>query len=746
MMSRSSRTIARYIVAATAAASAAMTTITPMPSQASDDFEIASTVTLRDTKSSPFSGRVGPVACAPPDAGPFQLELSVYRYGTHTWRFNDISVASESGLVPGFTFDSEPMTLDGVFFTSSAFPIVTDTNETYTLTIVAEALDNDGNVTDTQTISQTQTIIAETSPPAELEVEIKAPNPIVSNRFKVEVPVEVTNPNACPIEDVAVGYGVTYDTGETESRGLQLFIDDLDGYETKAVTIGVRTRSSPQRGVDSFTVDAEASPKVIDHTDQFRSGTSAPHNIESEHGLELTASFGERPLDERARNVVGQGRNAVVEYRMTNKGGDPVRASVSFGNVPISRNADGNIEGDLNRNELLDAGEVFRWIRTLDTHALGTFSLRDTYRATLEDETNALFEGEHTINYIVAATAARLVDTRNTRIVDAAGSVTLAASGAQAGDWIGVNITPIEARANGFGIIHSSDVAAGSTSNVNFGPGTVDPNFAMVQVGSDGNIMFTNSRHGSVHVIIDQLLVLDQDLQQPAADGSVRLADTRVGAGGARLSAGGSMCTSAVGARGGQTIGVNITPVGAVNNGFGTVHSSDRSPGATSNVNFGLGTVDPNFAFVQVGSDGKICFANSIHGPVDVIIDQMVTAPTISFVAPSDSGAIRLLDTRQGDVASPLPPSEVLCTRPFTGTVREVLGINITPINAAQTGFGTVHSSAVTPDWSNVNFGPGTLDPNFTLVEIEPGAGLCFSNSKHGAIDLVLDLQIVALG
>lgn len=44
-------------------------------------------------------------------------------------------------------------------------------------------------------------------------------------------------------------------------------------------------------------------------------------------------------------------------------------------------------------------------------------------------------------------------------------------------------------------------------------------------------------------------------------------------------------------------------------------------------MNFGFGTIDPNIAIVQVGSDGEICFTNSVHGPVNVVIDELIVAP-----------------------------------------------------------------------------------------------------------------------
>jgi hypothetical protein len=105
-------------------------------------------------------------------------------------------------------------------------------------------------------------------------------------------------------------------------------------------------------------------------------------------------------------------------------------------------------------------------------------------------------------------------------------------------------------------------------------------------------------------------------------------------------------CLAAVGADPGDFVGVNVTPLLAVAPGFGVLHSSDDAPGGTSNVNFGPGTVDPNVAFAKVGADGRICFTNSVLGPVHVLLDQLIVADAAVFRSPSTSGSVRLADTR----------------------------------------------------------------------------------------------------
>jgi hypothetical protein len=83
------------------------------------------------------------------------------------------------------------------------------------------------------------------------------------------------------------------------------------------------------------------------------------------------------------------------------------------------------------------------------------------------------------------------------------------------------------------------------------------------------------------------------------------------GAPAGKVQPGETYCVPAIGADPGDLIAVNVTPVRAERSGYGTVHSSDDQAGNTSNVNFHAGSVDPNLTFVEVGSDGEVCFTNS---------------------------------------------------------------------------------------------------------------------------------------
>ena len=98
------------------------------------------------------------------------------------------------------------------------------------------------------------------------------------------------------------------------------------------------------------------------------------------------------------------------------------------------------------------------------------------------------------------------------------------------GDAALVNLTPVAATGAGDGQLVSSDVAvAPVASNVNYRPGSVDPNVGVARIGADGRVCFVNARHASVHLVADHLGTIDAASYTPAtASGAPkRRVDTR---------------------------------------------------------------------------------------------------------------------------------------------------------------------------------------------------------------------------
>ena len=224
-----------------------------------------------------------------------------------------------------------------------------------------------------------------------------------------------------------------------------------------------------------------------------------------------------------------------------------------------------------------------------------------------------------------------------------------------------VNLTPVLATGSGNGLLVSSDVATPPVaSNVNFGPGTVDPNVAFAPIGGNEQVCFANSRHSTVNLIADHLGTIDRDVFTPANAGATpeRVADTR--GSGSQVGPGSRVCFAVAGETGDVAV-VNLTPVLATGSGNGLLVSSDvAAPPVASNVNFGPGTVDPNVAFAPIGADGRVCYVNSPHSHVDVIADHLGTIDRDVFTpANAEATPERVADTR-GSGSQVGPGSRVL--------------------------------------------------------------------------------------
>lgn len=132
-----------------------------------------------------------------------------------------------------------------------------------------------------------------------------------------------------------------------------------------------------------------------------------------------------------------------------------------------------------------------------------------------------------------------------------------------------------------------------------------------------------------------------------SSDGApARVLDTRTS--GEKLWPGGRACFDVAG-QPEETAVVNVTPVEAEGHGNGQTVSYDNvNPPVASNVNFAAGTVDPNVAFAPIGSNGQVCFQNSGHTRVHVVVDQLGTlrAATFEPANPAAWASVRAVDTR----------------------------------------------------------------------------------------------------
>lgn len=313
-----------------------------------------------------------------------------------------------------------------------------------------------------------------------------------------------------------------------------------------------------------------------------------------------------------------------------------------------------------------------------------------------------------------------------------------AARGANPGDFVGLNVTPVRGSRNGFVTAHAAGSDAGATSTANFAPGTIDPNVTFTEVGPSGQVCVTNGPSGSVDMIIDQIAVVETGFATPSDDGAVRLLDTRTTE---PVGPDATICV-ALDPDAGDVAGVNITPVRASGPGFASVYPSNSSAGSTSNVNYDEGSINPNFTFTAVGSDGDICVRNGPGATVDLIIDHVIVTSSATLASPGQPGAERVLDTRT--TGDRLAPGARVCFL-VADPPGSVVGINLTPVRGGGVGFITLHSSDESPGaTSSANYRTGSVDPNFAAAVVGSDGTVCATNSNAAAVDLVADQLVGA--
>ncbi len=159
------------------------------------------------------------------------------------------------------------------------------------------------------------------------------------------------------------------------------------------------------------------------------------------------------------------------------------------------------------------------------------------------------------------------------------------------------------------------------TSTVNFLPGQVVPNMALVGLGLGGQVSVLSSG-GPVHVIVDAAGWF-ADGFQPVTP--ARVADTRTGRCGFRLGQGDRRNIEILGEGGVPVSGVaaaalNVTATNPTSSSFLTVYPKGSARPVASNLNVVRDQTVANMVMTGIGDDGAVVVYNSL-GTVDVVID-----------------------------------------------------------------------------------------------------------------------------
>ena len=313
------------------------------------------------------------------------------------------------------------------------------------------------------------------------------------------------------------------------------------------------------------------------------------------------------------------------------------------------------------------------------------------------------------------------------------------------GDVAVVNLTPVEAEGWGNGELVSSDVVSPPVaSNVNFSPGSFDPNVAFAPyLGADGTVCFVNSAHTSVDLVADHLGTIEAAAFTFAGSGRCGAAHRRH-EGRDRRHEGGVRpvgCASRWGGSPGDVAVVNLTPVEAEgwgNGGAGVVGCGVAAGGVEREFLAGFVRSECGVGLLARSGQrmGRVLFREQRAYARDSVVDHLGDdlRASASFRSGGCAGAggghgVGLGGARVG-------PSGRSCF-PAVGSPGDVAVVNLTPVNAAGLGNGQLVSSYVVSPLvaSNVNFSPGSFDPNVALAPIGADGRVRFVNSVDTSVN-----------
>ncbi|MFF2298759.1 RHS repeat-associated core domain-containing protein [Arthrobacter sp. NPDC058127] len=365
----------------------------------------------------------------------------------------------------------------------------------------------------------------------------------------------------------------------------------------------------------------------------------------------------------------------------------------------------------------------------------------------------------------------RQLDTRNgtggtTGPVGAGQTVNLKVTGrggipASGVSAVALNITVTSTTSFGNITAYAGGTPQPGTSNVNYGANQTVANFAIVPVGADGTVSFTNNSAGTVQLIADTSgYYLGGTPTAPGAFSAqtpTRQLDTRNGTGGTNgpVGAGQTVNLKVTGhggipASGVSAVALNITVTSTTAVGNITAYAGGTPEPGTSNVNYVAGQTVPNFAIVPVGADGTVSFTNNSTGTVQLIAD---TSGYYLAGTPTATGAFsaqtptRQLDTRNGTggTTGPVGAGQTVNLKvtgrggiPASGVSAVALNLTVT----SPTSFGNITAYAgrtPEPGTSNVNFDVGQTVPNLVIVPVGADGTVSFKNNSSGTVQLIAD-------
>jgi hypothetical protein len=320
---------------------------------------------------------------------------------------------------------------------------------------------------------------------------------------------------------------------------------------------------------------------------------------------------------------------------------------------------------------------------------------------------------------------------------------------------VAINLTVIGGSDSGWITAYPQGTSVPGTSNIDYAPGQVIANFAIVPVGAGGGISLYNAGAGTVQLLGDVTGYFTSD---PSATGvtsytpvnPVRVFDTRYGTDAPDAPLAGQTTRAVqVGGVDGipsdvSAVAISVGAAGETSAGYLTYWADGTSePGPWSNMQFVAGNNIQEFAIVPVGSDGKIDIRSNQTASNSAEVFGDVAGYFTAGTAGEAYRAVAL--TREFDTKSSDTPiaSGGTMSVPTTGWVTAP---DITPIVDLiaipdDGGHLTVYPAGIAvPSASNVNFNAATNTEGLALASTGDGDFDVY-NGSASATNLAVDLE-----
>ena len=323
-----------------------------------------------------------------------------------------------------------------------------------------------------------------------------------------------------------------------------------------------------------------------------------------------------------------------------------------------------------------------------------------------------------------------------------------------------MNVTVVNTSASSWLAVYPDGQGFPGTSTINWVPGEIRANMAIVPLGAGGAVRLLNLA-GWTDVVVDA----EGYFSQPAAADTsglyrpltpARVLDTRYGTGGVTTLGERQTVSVQVAGRGNvpssgaAAVILNVTATNPTSATFVSAFPAGAPFPGTSTVNLAPGQTTPNRVVVKLGVGGQVSLYNNA-GRIDLVADvagwftdgsdPAATGGTFTPVTP-----FRVLDTRTGTPLSTIPANVM---EPFqVGGLGAVpaSGVSGVALNVTETDPTSAGWLAVFPDgnWlplaSDLNFVPGETHANATLVKLGSN-GRALLETPFGTVDVVADVS-----